>query len=154
MFIQACYYIMRWYTYFIHYFNKLILISIPIKTDNINNLEIIKYKDQLTFIQYTNNKISVFFPEQICCNYKFISLNIQVPEIDFHNNIDLKEYYIVGNKINNEVIYYILKMQHQCIANGLKYILTIIDQDVKIFNIDETQSIIFNLNDYSISKTI
>ena len=91
MFIQACYYIMRWYTYFIHYINKLITISIPIKTDNINNLEIIKYKDQPKFIQYTNNNISIFFPEQICCNYKFISLNIHETSIQLNTNLQLMD---------------------------------------------------------------
>ena len=165
------YYMVRGYTYVMHYFNKLMslfkmkkekTVKLELIIDN-NSQEI--YKNELVivapihfdFIQYTiDNNISIYFivptisvlniQEQ--CSYKFISISIRILELNFIGNIEFKGYYIVGNKINCKVIYYLLKMQN---VLDKKYILTIIDQNVKIINIDETQTINFDLNNYSIT---
>ena len=176
MFINLCYYFIRCYTYILHYFNKFISLFKQ-KTEKIDKLELIidnnsqpLYKNELVniapihfdFIQYTIDKMcSIYFivpnisvlniQEPEPCSYKFISTSIYIPELDFRNNIEFKGYYIVGNKINCDIIYYLLKLQHNIDASQKKYILTIIDQDVKIMNIDDTQIITMDLNNYIIT---
>ena len=118
---------------------------------------------QFDFIQYTtpdpDNNISIYFTVptidnlsiQEPCSYKFISTSIYIPDLDFRNSLELKGYYIVENKINCDIIYYLLKLQHNIDASQKKYTLTIIDQDVKIMNIDETHLITMELNNYIIT---
>ena len=166
MFTNICYYFIRYYTYIAHYFNKLYSFFKKNPTKLIKNkFEIIKnniskeiclneiYQLPFDFILYNNTHIyfkiqdiDIHFNQS--CSYKFLSMNIIVNELNF--NIDLKGYYIIGNKINNYIIYYLLKLQHNIDANKNTYILTIIDHNIKIFNINETQTILFHLNDYSI----
>jgi hypothetical protein len=160
-----------------HYFNKVFsFFKFKQNEDKKDKLECIKnnncreiYKNELViiapiqfdFIQYTrpDNNISIYFTVptidalsiQELCKYKFISTSIYIPDLDFRNSIELKGYYIVGNKINCDIIYYLLKLQHNIDALQKKYILTIIDQDVKIMNIDETDIITLDLNNYNIA---
>ena len=179
MFANIFYYFLRGYTYVMHYFNKwtsFLKIQSFLKKDKLeliidNNSQEI-YKNELVlvspiqfdFIQYTNdNNISIYFivPTinnliiQKQCSYKFISISIRILELNFIGNIEFKGYYIIGNKINLDIIYYLLKLQHNIEIIGKdvnkKYILTIIDQDVKIINIDETKIITFHLNNYTIT---
>jgi hypothetical protein len=177
MIANILYYLIMGYTYVMHYFNKVNSFfklendqqkkdKLELIIDN-NSQEI--YKNELViiapiqfdFIQYTrpDNNISIYFTVptidtlsiQELCSYKFISTSIYIPDLDFRNSIELKGYYIVGNKINCDIIYYLLKLQHNIDTIGKKYTLTIIDQDVKIINIDETRIITMDLNNYNIA---
>lgn len=178
MIANILYYLIMGYTYIMHYFNKVFSFlkheqqkqysqdKLELIIDN-NSQEI--YKNELIiiapiqfdFIQYTrpDNNISIFFTVptidnliiQEPCSYKFISTSIYIPDLDFRNSVELKGYYIVGNKINCDIIYYLLKLQHNIDALHKKYTLTIIDQDVKIMNIDETHLITLDLNNYNIA---
>ena len=154
-----------------YYFNKLNSnLNYPIQQDkleiilNNNSRELCKNElvfivpSQFTFIKYTMmNSTSIYFEVPTIlinkepCSYKFILINIYIPEIDFRNNIDFKGYYLVGNKINNNIICYLLQMQYNINAINKKYTLTIIDQNVKIINIDETRLITLDLNNYIIT---
>jgi hypothetical protein len=178
MIANILYYLIMGYTYIMHYFNKVFsfLKLEQQKQYSQDKLECIKnnnsreiYKNELDiiapihfdFIQYTmpDNNISIYFTVptidtlsiQERCSYKFISTSIYIPDLDFRNSVDLKGYYIVGNKINCDIIYYLLKLQHNIDASHKKYTLTIIDQDVKIMNIDETQIITLDVNNYIIT---
>jgi len=177
MIANILYYLIMCYTYIMHYVNKVFsFLKLEQNQQKIDKLECIKnnnsqeiYKNELViiaplqfdFIQYTSpdNNISIFFTVptidnliiQELCSYKFISTSIYIPDLDFRNSIDLKGYYIVGNKINCDIIYYLLKLQHNIDASQKKYTLTIIDQDVKIMNIDETHLITLDLNNYIIT---
>ena len=178
MIANILYYLIMGYTYIMHYFNKVFsfLKLEQQKQYSQDKLECIKnnnsreiYKNELDiiapihfdFIQYTmpDNNISIYFTVptidtlsiQERCSYKFISTSIYIPDLDFRNSVDLKGYYIVGNKINCDIIYYLLKLQHNIDASHKKYTLTIIDQDVKIMNIDETHLITMELNNYIIT---
>ena len=178
MIANILYYLIMGYTYIMHYFNKVFsfLKLEQQKQYSQDKLECIKnnnsreiYKNELDiiapihfdFIQYTmpDNNISIYFTVptidtlsiQERCSYKFISTSIYIPDLDFRNSVDLKGYYIVGNKINCDIIYYLLKLQHNIDASHKKYTLTIIDQDVKIMNIDDTQIITMDLNNYIIT---
>ena len=167
------------YTYIMHYFNKVVsFLKLKQDQQKQDKLECIKNNDcreicknelvilapiQFDFIQYTtpdpDNNISIYFivptidtlSIQERCSYKFISTSIYIPDLDFRNSVDLKGYYIVGNKINCDIIYYLLKLQHNIDASQKKYTLTIIDQDVKIMNIDDTQIITLGVNNYIIT---
>ena len=178
MIANILYYLIMGYTYIMHYFNKVFsfLKLEQQKQYSQDKLECIKnnnsreiYKNELDiiapihfdFIQYTmpDNNISIYFTVptidtlsiQERCSYKFISTSIYIPDLDFRNSVDLKGYYIVGNKINCDIIYYLLKLQHNIDASQKKYTLTIIDQDVRIMNIDETRIITMDLNNYNIA---
>ena len=178
MIANILYYLIMGYTYIMHYFNKVFsfLKLEQQKQYSQDKLECIKnnnsreiYKNELDiiapihfdFIQYTmpDNNISIYFTVptidtlsiQERCSYKFISTSIYIPDLDFRNSVELKGYYIVGNKINCDIIYYLLKLQHNIDASQKKYTLTIIDQDVKIMNIDETQIITMDVNNYIIT---
>ena len=178
MIANILYYLIMGYTYIMHYFNK-VFSFLKLEQQNQysqDKLECIKnnnsreiYKNELDiiapihfdFIQYTmpDNNISIYFTVptidtlsiQERCSYKFISTSIYIPDLDFRNSVDLKGYYIVGNKINCDIIYYLLKLQHNIDASQKKYTLTIIDQDVKIMNIDDTQIITLGVNNYIIT---
>ena len=179
MIANILYYLIMGYTYIMHYFNKVVsFLKLKQDQQKQDKLECIKNNDcreicknelvilapiQFDFIQYTtpdpDNNISIYFivptidtlSIQERCSYKFISTSIYIPDLDFRNSVDLKGYYIVGNKINCDIIYYLLKLQHNIDASQKKYILTIIDQDVKIMNIDDTQIITLGVNNYIIT---
>ena len=177
MIANILYYLIMGYTYIMHYFNKVVsFLKLKQDQQKQDKLECIKNNDcreicknelvilapiQFDFIQYTmpDNNISIYFTVptidtlsiQERCSYKFISTSIYIPDLDFRNSVDLKGYYIVGNKINCDIIYYLLKLQHNIDASHKKYTLTIIDQDVKIMNIDETQIITLDVNNYIIT---
>jgi hypothetical protein len=63
-------------------------------------------------------------------------------------------YYIVGNCLNQLFFKYYLKkvLNVQFNEDNFNYKLTIIDDNVNIITIDETQYIIFNQNDYNIKS--
>ena len=111
--------------------------------------DFILYKDTV------NNNILYFkIPELFdykCCDYKFISVNMNIPELKQTYSIDLKGYYINENILNKLVFYYLLKMQHNIWYSG-PYSLTIIDQNVKIIKLDETDEIILDINEYYLKK--
>ena len=179
MIANILYYLIMGYTYIMHYFNKVVsFLKLKQDQQKQDKLECIKNNDcreicknelvilapiQFDFIQYTtpdpDNNISIYFivptidtlSIQERCSYKFISTSIYIPDLDFRNSVDLKGYYIVGNKINCDIIYYLLKLQHNIDASHKKYTLTIIDQDVKIMNIDDTQIITLGVNNYIIT---
>ncbi len=181
MIANILYYLIMGYTYIMHYFNKVLsFLKLEHDQPKIDKLECIKNNNsreicknelviivpiQCDFIQYTthttsiSNNISIYFNVptidtlsiQKPCSYKFISTSIYIPDLDFRNNIELKGYYIAGNKINCVIIYYLLKLQHNLDASQKKYTLTIIDQDVKIMNIHETHIINLDLNNYIIT---
>ena len=179
MIANILYYLIMGYTYIMHYFNKVVsFLKLKQDQQKQDKLECIKNNDcreicknelvilapiQFDFIQYTtpdpDNNISIYFivptidtlSIQERCSYKFISTSIYIPDLDFRNSVELKGYYIVGNKINCNIIYYLLKLQHNIDASQKKYTLTIIDQDVKIMNIDDTQIITLGVNNYIIT---
>ena len=178
MIANILYYLIMGYTYIMHYFNK-VFSSFKLEHDqpNIDKLVCIKNNDcreicknelviitpiQFDFIQYTTldpDNISIYFivptidtlSIQEPCSYKFISTSIYIPDLDFRNSVEFKGYWVFGNKINCDIIYYLLKLQHNIDALQKKYTLTIIDQDVKIMNIDETHLITMELNNYIIT---
>jgi len=174
MIANILYYLIMGYTYMMHYFNKVV--SFLKSQQKIDKLELIIdnnsqeiYKNELViiapiqfdFIQYTrpDNNISIYFTVptidnliiQEPCSYKFISTSIYIPDLDFRNSVEFKGYWVVGNKINCDIIYYLLKLQHNIDTIGKKYTLTIIDHDIKIINIDETHLITLDLNNYNIA---
>jgi len=94
--------------------------------------------------------------DELKCTYKFISVSIFIPKLDVTCSLDISDYYIVGNKLNKFVLFYLIYLQYNnnmimdIDSEGYDYTLNIIDHNVKIINLDKTQELMFLLNDYSI----
>ena len=91
------------------------------------------------------------------CDYSFISLNItnvnKSNDIDIYNiklSSEIENYYIIGNKINKLMICYLLKSQHGIYDEIKTYTLNIIDANVNMLLLNETDEIIFNKSEYEI----
>jgi hypothetical protein len=90
------------------------------------------------------------------CTYSFISSQIQVNDtiyqIKFLNEKD--NYLIVNNKINRLLVVHILKQQFGVIYDEImiKYKLDIIDNQVNMLSLDESQELTLEENKLSISN--
>ena len=157
------FYLQKLYNYFFNFFPKEPVTSLLLIKNN-NSKEICKNElsilsptvfDFIIYNDANNNHILYFYIpisfEYICCSYKFISVNINISESNTNYNIDLKGYYIVGNKFTKEVFYYLLNLQHNVVYNS-SYTLTIIDSNVKIIQLDELDTIILDINEYHLKK--
>jgi len=91
--------------------------------------------------------------------YEESKINFMAIELEYENkkyNIDLKNkdsnYYIVNNSLNQNFFKYYLKnvLKVAIDDNNFDYTVTIIDYNVNIITLLPNQSIIFNLQDYSI----
>jgi hypothetical protein len=100
------------------------------------------------------------FPESFSyekSNIKFLSLtliyNKKIIEIDLLNEVS--NYYIVNNIINKQfIIYYLLNIKKFCFESLLEfnYKLELIDHNVNIINLDETDEIVIEQKNYIIKK--
>jgi hypothetical protein len=123
--------------------------NISDSSNKINKVIYYKDKDSNSVLDY-NYKI---------CKFSFISINIQFVQnnkeiletIKLSN--DYENYYIVGNKINRIFISYLMKNNFNINLEEVnKYKITFIDNNVNVKNITENEQIIFNENDYEITK--
>jgi len=114
-----------------------------------------------TMINYTsnNNNESGLNLEQIYnyeeADYKFISINLIYNENSYQIQL-LTEYcnfYIVNNIIDNIFLHYyltdMLKIQTENIKQ-FSYKLEIMDHNINMFTLNETQFIVFKKNDYNV----
>ena len=113
------------------------------------NNKIIYFKDSL-------EKTNYFYKS---CNFHFISINISFNDEKEEKLYSLKllnpneNYYVVGNKINRLIIFYLLKQQYNLNLNITQnYKLVIIDNNVNIKTITEKEEIVLNENDYEINE--
>jgi hypothetical protein len=89
------------------------------------------------------------------CNYAFISLIVKIKDRgEFPIILSTKDetYYVVGNKINFQVVDYFLHKQHNVELKPLimQYELEVIDQDIKYVLLNEKQSIVLGKESYTI----
>jgi hypothetical protein len=154
-FLHKCaYFLIYGYTYLQHYFDKIMNWINPAVVSPItfkNEVEFGIFTEKKNHILCFDKPFPKICPPYTCCNYKFISIIVSIDNNGY--NIHEPNYYIVNNKLNKYVITYFVNTQYnlQLDASIIKYKLTIIDQDVKIINLDEKQEILFNLNDYIIN---
>ena len=86
------------------------------------------------------------------CNFHFINCSVNIQNenyiIRLQNNDET--YFIEGNVIDKFIIYYLLRQQHDKNYYNFNYILSIIDQNVKMITLDQSQSILLKQSDYQI----
>jgi hypothetical protein len=106
---------------------------------------------------YTNKIYFEKVPPKIY--YEESKVNFIAIEIEYNTkkyNIDLKNndsnYYIVNNSLNQNFFKYYLKnvLKISIDEHNFNYICTFIDYNVDIFTLNQNQSLLFNLYDYSI----
>ena len=107
------------------------------------------------------NKIIYFWSpsnyEYVPCKYSFISVNIVVQNDsskDVTYKLQLNNFYIAGNKINSLVVCYLLHVQHGLSYNSdnTKYILNIIDHDVNMVSLCDSDELVLQEDTYTINK--
>jgi hypothetical protein len=70
----------------------------------------------------------------------------------------LRNYYVVGNKINADFIHYFMNTYHKDIVERYdltapyKYTMTVIDHNTKIEILNDNDAIVFNEHDYTIIR--
>jgi len=148
------------------------------KLRDINNIEIIKdnkvvllskkedflVADFCIYSDYHNyrklgklNKIIYFWSpinyDYVPCKYSFISVNIVVQN-DSVYKLQLNNFYIAGNKFNSLVVCYLLHAQHGLSYNSdnIKYVMNIIDQDVSMVSLCDSDELVLQEDTYTINK--
>jgi hypothetical protein len=105
------------------------------------------------------NKIIYFWSptnyQYVPCKYSFISVNIVI-ENDSTYKIQLDNFYIAGNKINSLVVCYLLQSQHGLTytSDNVKYVMNIIDHDVNMVSLCESDELVLQEDTYTINKSV
>jgi len=103
------------------------------------------------------NKIIYFWSptnyQYVPCKYSFISVNIVI-ENDSTYKIQLDSFYVVGNKFNSLVVCYLLQSQHGLTytSDNVKYVMNIIDHDVNMVSLCESDDLVLLEGTYTINK--
>jgi hypothetical protein len=88
-------------------------------------------------------------------NIKFLSFDLhyndKVYDIKLHN--DKESFYTVNNKINKDFLKFQLKQMGADVSEDFNYKITIIDHDVNVVEVDDTQEIVIEKDGYQIQKT-
>jgi hypothetical protein len=88
------------------------------------------------------------------CKYKFVSIGVELTEDGKKQFYELKlrdetnNYYVVGNRINKYVIYYLLKKQHNTNIYGLPYTLSVMDDSINMWTCGVDDEIVLNEEKY------
>jgi len=105
------------------------------------------------------NKIIYFWSptnyQYVQCKYSFISVNIVI-ENDSTYKIQLDSFYVVGNKFNSLVVCYLLQSQHGLTytSDNVKYVMNIIDHDVNMVSLCESDDLVLQEGTYTINKSV
>ena len=135
---------------------------LAITSKNKNNNENNNQNFVHNILTFTNNQIPTFNRSYELSNIRFIAFYLK--QLDKSHPIDLckdnTNYYVVGNVINSAFMkYYLKNVLNVTIDNNIpfKYTLELMDHNVKMVYLDETNSIIIQKDDYivdSIIKTV
>lgn len=109
---------------------------------DINNHTFKFYKNEFT-IQFSKVR---FLSVQL--KYKNESINMSLDN-SFMSNAS---YYIVGNKLDHKFVTYCLTSAHNICEPIMEYKIHIVDQNANVFQIDQTQTLTFTLDDYTLTK--
>lgn len=139
--------------------NNDTMFDLIIYTDYTSLYQNTEISKQVDIIVYYNDNIALLHfkhSDILYCNYKFISLTVKIPNIG-EFSIKLSDstfnYYIVGNKINKLLIWYLLKIQHDINKESENvYEIELIDNNVNILKIRENDEIVLNKDDFTIQK--
>ena len=88
------------------------------------------------------------------CDYKFISMFIKINEEKYQLTLlnEYYNYYVSGNVLNELFFCYLLKTQHNIDIdkNDIKYMLELIDHNINIVILHETDELILGKSEYNI----
>ena len=88
------------------------------------------------------------------CDYKFISLFITINQEKYQLTLsnEYYNYYVSGNVLNELFFCYLLKTQHNIDIdkNDIKYMLELIDHNINIIILHETDELILGKSEYNI----
>ena len=98
--------------------------------------------------------IESYIPEYEPSQVQFISVKIEIDSTEYTLRLQTPEYsfYVVHNEINVDFVrYYFIKYYHKMVLPvDVKYVITIIDDNVQFITLDETQILVFEPNSYLI----
>ena len=145
------------------------LTPLDIKTHEPDSYDLLTIKDVMTnttdiidgcnIITFANKQIPTVFEAELS-NIKFIALYLKYNDKSYSIELfkDNNNYYVVGNVINCAFLkYYLINVLNVTIDNSSKpftYTLELMDHNVKMVYINETESIIIQKDDYIIDGRI
>jgi len=97
--------------------------------------------------------VEEYRPEYEMSNTQFISVKVEIDSVEYNVRLKTREYtfYIVGNELNSDwVRYYFCKYLGIGLSSDVKYVMTIIDDNVKFVTINQEQSLVINKDSYDI----
>ena len=106
-------------------------------------------KYRICFYPPIESYISDYEPSQV----QFISTKIEIDSIEYTLRLQTPEYsfYVVHNEINVDFVrFYFIKYFNIVLPVDVKYVITIIDDNVQFITFDETQILLFEPNSYLI----
>lgn len=94
------------------------------------------------------------------CNYNFMNITVVIRQNNDDKCLDLKlstdamTYYIVDNELNDSIIKYVIKEQHNIEPETYtnEYVMTIVDHNINIVNLTNKDKIIFHKDNYEIVR--
>lgn len=97
--------------------------------------------------------VEKYNPEYELSDIQFISVKVEIDSVEHDVRLKTSEYtfYIVGNELNtNWIRYYFCKYLNISLPNDVKYMMTIIDDNVQFVVMNENQSLVINKDSYDI----
>lgn len=97
--------------------------------------------------------VEEYRPEYEFSNTQFISVKVEIDSVEYNVRLRTPEYtfYIVGNELNSDwVRYYFCKYLGIGLSSDVKYVMNIIDDNVKFVTINQDQSLVINKDSYDV----
>lgn len=117
---------------------------------NLSEFAVLKSgKYRICFYPPIESYIREYEPSQV----QFISTKINIDSTEYTLRLQTPEYsfYVVHNEINVDFVrYYFNKYHNMMLPVDVKYVITIIDDNVQFITFDETQILVFEPNSYLI----
>jgi hypothetical protein len=138
------------------YMNKIIINDDDVNVDvDINDkiVDTVNVKGVYSKEEILTMITNISSTDQVC-KYKFVSIGVELTEDGIKQFYELKlrdetnNYYVVGNRINKYVIYYLLKKQHNTNIYGLPYTLSVMDDSINMWTCGVNDEIVLNEDKY------
>ena len=108
-------------------------------------------ENKVILYKITSNDVIIDYEK---CDYKFISMFIKINEEKYQLTLsnEYYNYYVSGNVLNELFFCYLLKTQHNIDIdkNEIKYMLELIDHNINIVILHETDELILGKSEYNI----
>lgn len=104
--------------------------------------------------------IESYVPDYEESNVRFISVsvsiypdNVSIVPVDYTIQLETSDYsfYVVENELNVDFVrYYFLRFRNIFLPTDVRYNMTIVDENVQVYDLDQNESISFEKDDYQI----